>query len=131
MELLRIVLVDDHNWFREGLASLLEAELDIKVVGHGISATDAVRLAQTLLPDIVMLGMSVPGSGLAATRAIAECCPNTCVVILATSMSEEDVVQAAAARASAYIVKGVGAPQLVTALRAIVMGPPHPFLVIP
>jgi two-component system, NarL family, nitrate/nitrite response regulator NarL len=68
-EAIRIVLVDDHPLFRDGVASTLQADPDFEVVGQGASAAEAVRLAQDLLPDMIVLDIDMPGSGLNAVRS--------------------------------------------------------------
>src|SRR5919202_1856513 len=82
---IQIVIVDDHPLFRNGVAQTLRAQPDFEVVGEGASAEDAVRLARELLPDIILLDVTMPGSGLAAAQAIAEACPVTKCVMLTVS----------------------------------------------
>ena len=69
---IRLVIVDDHSIFREGMLSVLATEPDIEIVGQGASAEDAVRLARELLPDIIFLDISMPGGGLNAAQSIVD-----------------------------------------------------------
>ncbi|MEX2029654.1 MAG: response regulator transcription factor [Anaerolineales bacterium] len=119
---LHVVLVDDHTLFREGLATILEAEADIVVVGQGGSAEDAVRLVRHLLPEIVLLDIDMPGGGLEAAQTIAADCPVTKIVILTASEADDHVIAALKRGARAFILKGVAARELVRILRAVAAG---------
>ena len=121
-EPLRIVVVDDHPLFREGVALTLGAEADLDVVGQGASADDAIRLAEELLPDLILVDITMPGGGLKATRAIAATCPATRIVMLTASEAEDDLMAALKAGARAYILKGVPARELIGILRAVYVG---------
>jgi len=119
---LRIVIVDDHPLFREGVAGVLVSEPDIDVVGQGGSAAEAVQLATDLLPDIILLDIAMPGGGVQAARHIAASCPFTKIVMLTASEDEEDVTTALKAGARAYILKGVPARELVRIIRSVWAG---------
>ncbi len=118
----QVVIVDDHPLFREGVAGTLCAESDIEVVGQGETAADALRLGAELLPDILLLDISIPGGGLTVIPKIAAACPVTKIVMLTASEEEDDVVAALKAGARGYIVKGVAARELVRILRSIQAG---------
>jgi two-component system, NarL family, nitrate/nitrite response regulator NarL len=117
-----MVIVDDHPLLREGVAHTLRAEPDIEVVGEGETADDAIRLARDLLPDVILLDITMPGGGVNAARSIAATCPVTKIVMLTVSEEEEDVLAAFKAGAQAYILKGVAARELVSILRAVYVG---------
>ena len=119
---MQIVVVDDHPLFREGVAHTLATEPDIEVVGQGASAAEAVRLAQDLLPDLILLDIHMPGSGLEAAQTITATCPVTRIVMLTVSEEEEDLLAALKAGARGYILKGVPARELVRILRAVCAG---------
>ena len=119
---MQIVVVDDHPLFREGVAHTLAAEPDIEVVGQGASAAEAVRLAQELLPDLILLDIHMPGSGLQAAQTITATCPVTRIVMLTVSEEEEDLLAALKAGARGYILKGVPARELVRILRGVCGG---------
>ncbi|MCL5952431.1 MAG: response regulator transcription factor [Chloroflexi bacterium] len=121
-ESLQVVIVDDHPLFREGVVGTLRAEPDIEVVGQGETAEEAFRLGTELLPDILLLDISIPGGGLSAVPKIAAACPVTKIVMLTASEEEDDVVAALQAGARGYIVKGVAARELVRVLRAVHAG---------
>lgn len=115
---IRIVLVDDHPLFRDGVAGVLQAEADFEVAGQGGSADEAVRLAADLLPDLILLDITMPGGGVQAARQIAQACPFTKIVMLTASEDEDDVTAALKAGASSYVLKGVAARELVRILRS-------------
>lgn len=119
---IQMVIVDDHPLLREGVAHTLRAEPDIEVVGEGETADDAIRLARDLLPDVILLDITMPGGGVHAARSIAATCPVTKIVMLTVSEEEEDVLDAFKAGAQAYILKGVAARELVGILRAVCAG---------
>ena len=119
---LRVVIVDDHVLFRDGLATILAAEADIEVVGQGGSADEAAQLARDLLPEIILLDIDMPGGGLAAARKIAEECPVTRIVMLTASEDDDDLLSALKSGVRAYILKGVAARELLRILRAVAAG---------
>ncbi len=119
---MQLVIVDDHPLFREGVAQTLAKEADIEVIGQGETADEAVRLAETLLPDLILLDVSMPGGGLNAARAIAQCCPATRVVMLTVSEEDDDVLSALKVGARAYVLKGVPGRELVRVLRQVHSG---------
>lgn len=119
---IRVVLVDDHPLFREGVAVTLGSEPDFEVVGQGVNAGDAVRLATELLPDIILLDISMPGGGIEAVRRIALACPVVNIVMLTVSEQDDDVIAALQAGARAYVLKGVGAAELTSIARAVQRG---------
>ena len=116
---IQVVVVDDHPLLREGVATTLSSSPDIDVLAQGASADDAVRLAKDLLPDIVLLDISMPGSGIDAAAAIASACPVVKIVMLTVSEHEEDVLRSLKAGARGYILKGVTARELISTVRAI------------
>ena len=89
---IQVVVVDDHPLLREGVASTLAASPNIEVVGQGDTAEDAIRLARDLLPEIILLDISMKGGGLKAARKIAAAFPVVKIVMLTVSEREEDVV---------------------------------------
>ena len=119
---LRVAIVDDHPLFREGVAGVLVDEPDIDIVGQGSSAAEAIHLATDLLPDIILLDITMPGGGVQAARQIAASCPFTKIVMLTASEDEEDVTAALKAGARAYILKGVPARELVHIIRSVWAG---------
>jgi DNA-binding NarL/FixJ family response regulator len=117
-----VAIVDDHPLFREGVANTLANSPEIEVVGQGSTAEDAVRLARDLLPDVLLLDISMKGGGINAVRTIAESYPVIKIVMLTVSEKEEDVLGSLKAGARGYILKGVTARELVRIVRAIEAG---------
>jgi len=118
----RVVIVDDHPLFRDGVAALLTNDPDFEVVGQGASADDAVRLARDLLPELILLDIDMPGSGLSAAQAIAVQCPVTRIIFLTVSEEDEALVSALKMGARGYILKGVAGRELVRILKAVHSG---------
>ncbi len=121
-EPIRVILADDHPMFRAGVAASLGAADDVELVGQADDARGALALAREHLPDIALLDVNMPGSGLAAARDITSACPATRVVMLTVSEDEDDLLAAMKAGASGYVLKGAGATELVGILRAVSAG---------
>jgi DNA-binding NarL/FixJ family response regulator len=121
-DLIRLLIADDHALFRDGLATILSAEADIEVVAQASNAEEAVRLAVSLRPDIALLDIDMPGSGITAAQQVAQQRPETKIVMLTAMENEDNLVQALKAGAQAYILKGVAARELLRILRAVHTG---------
>jgi DNA-binding NarL/FixJ family response regulator len=119
---IRIVIVDDHPLFREGVAATLRAEEGLEVAGEGGSADDALHLATTLLPDLLLLDLNLPGGGMHAARGVAAACPVTKIVMLTFSEEEADVLSSLKAGARGYILKGVSGRELRRIVRSVHAG---------
>jgi two-component system, NarL family, nitrate/nitrite response regulator NarL len=119
---IRVVVVDDHPLFREGVVAILSADPGIEVVGQGESAQVAVQLAYDLLPDITLLDIDMPGGGLQAVQSIAATCPVVKIVMLTVSADEDHVINAFKLGAHAYVLKGIASRELISVLRAVVAG---------
>ena len=126
MAAIRILVADDHPIYRDGLArSLADAE-DIEVVGAATDGEEAARLTAELLPDLVLLDISMPkGGGLGALEAIRKLPQPPHVAMLTASEEGEDVMQAMRLGALGYVLKGVGADELLTLVRELAAGRPH------
>jgi two-component system, NarL family, nitrate/nitrite response regulator NarL len=118
----RIVVVDDHPLYRQGVVSTLAGEPDMEVVGEGASADEALALCRSELPELALLDVRMPGTGMEAARQINKNCPATKIVMLTVSEDDDDVVEAFRAGARAYILKGVSAKDLTAILRAVHAG---------
>ncbi len=119
-ELIRLLIVDDHPVFRDGLASLLDPLPGIEVVGRAADGAEAVALAAEHRPDVVVMDVQMPGmNGLDATRAITTARPETGVLVL--TMGEDDGTVLAALRAGArgYLRKGAEQDEIVRALTTV------------
>ncbi len=121
--MIRVVLADDHPIYREGLARSLADAGDIVVVGQAADADQAVALAADLKPDLVILDVSMPkGGGLGALARIMQMAAPPPVAMLTASEADDDLMQAIKLGAMGYLLKGVGALELVTLVRDIAAG---------
>ena len=119
---IQLVIVDDHPLFREGLLQTLKAEPDVEIVGQAGTAAEAVTLARELLPDVVLLDITIPGGGLNAVCTIAATSPVIKIIMLTASEAEEDVLAALKSGARGYILKGVSGRELVKIVRDVYAG---------
>ncbi len=121
-EPLRVVLVDDHPVYREGLAELLR-QCGIEVVGSVANGEAALAVVEQTAPDVVVMDLNMPGmSGLEATRLITERSPASRVLVLSVSAQEEDVTDAVLAGASGYVVKDGPIEEVLAGIRAAAAG---------
>src|SRR4051794_33706342 len=105
---IRLVVIDDHPLFREGVTRSLTEIDGFEVVGEGSSAEDALRLAGEEAPDILLLDISLPGGGLNAIAPILSHRPSQKIVMLTVSEESEDLAAALNSGAQGYVLKGVG-----------------------
>ena len=122
MTTIRVALADDHPLFREGVAKTIADQADFVVVGQGANADEAVSLARDLMPDLILLDISMPGSGIEAARQIALACPVVKIVMLTVSEQDDDVMKALKAGARGYALKGIGGEELADILRTVYRG---------
>lgn len=120
---IRVLIADDHEVVRIGLASLLGAQDGLSVVGQASSGTEAVRLSHQLQPDVVVMDIRMPdGSGIEACRAITAQNPGTPVIMLTSHADADALFEAIDAGASGYVLKRVGSGDLVDAVRTVAGG---------
>lgn len=119
----RILLVDDHDIVRLGLMTLLNDQPDMEVVGEASTAGEAVRAAEDLQPDVVLMDIRLPGEGgIEAAGQVTRRVPNSRVVMLTSFADDELVVRAIRAGAVGYVLKQVGNEELLRAIRAAARG---------
>jgi DNA-binding NarL/FixJ family response regulator len=121
--MIRVLIADDHQLFRQGLRQLLELEPDIEVVGEvgdGLKVQEAV---ENLKPDVVLMDINMPTvDGVAATREIVRSNPNIGVIILTMYKEDSYVFQAIRAGARGYLLKSASSSEVVDAVRAVYRG---------
>ena len=121
--MLRIMLVDDHVLFRKGLASLLDSQPNIKVIGEASNGCDAVEFAKVLHPDLIMMDINMPKcDGLQATRSIKQILPDTKIVMLTASDDDQYLFEAMKIGAQGYLLKDLELYQLLDLLDSISKG---------
>jgi DNA-binding NarL/FixJ family response regulator len=119
---LRVVIADDHPFYRDGLARLLR-QSGIDVVGEVPNGEAAIRAVEEFAPDVVVMDLNMPGlSGVEATRFVTERSPSTRVLVLSVSAQEEDVTDAILAGASGYVLKDGPVEEVVAGIRAAAAG---------
>ncbi len=122
---IRVLCVDDHEIMRGGIHYLLLAVDDIELVGDARSGEDAIRLCETLLPDVVLMDMRMPGmDGIQTTQLIRERYPDIQILALTSFEEEEMIQQAMQAGAIGYLQKGISVDELAAAIRSAHAGKP-------
>ena len=117
-DLLRVMLVDDHDLFRTGLRNLLE-EQGVQIVAEASEGASALSLVRELAPEVVVMDLNMPGmNGIEATREIARLAPLTRVVVLTISDQDDDVMDAILAGACGYLLKDSSIQDLMQGIRA-------------
>lgn len=120
---IRVLVVDDHAVVRRGLKLFLDLQEDIAVVGEAVDGGDALEQAGTLRPDVIVMDLVMPKmDGIEATRAVAETCPETKVLVLSSFGDEERVVPVLRAGAAGYLMKNSEPEQLAQAIRTVHAG---------
>ncbi len=123
MRKITVLLADDHAIIRQGLGALLNCEKDIETVGEAENGRQAVELARSLNPDIVVMDISMPMlNGTEAARQIKELLPATKIIILSAHSSEDHIGQVVASGASGYLMKMTSSENLVKAIREVRRG---------
>lgn len=116
---MRVLIVDDHALFRDGLRSLLEAR-GIEFVGEAANGREAIELARQFQPDIVLMDLTMPEvDGLTATRALVTEFPRTKVVVLTASDDESDLFEAIKSGAYGYLLKNLESEEFFRALESV------------
>jgi DNA-binding NarL/FixJ family response regulator len=120
---IEILVVDDHPLFRQGVVNSLEMVNDFKVVGETSSGEDALTLCCKLMPDVVLLDVSMPGwNGIVTAEKIALACPATAIVMLTAADDKDRLLAALKAGARGYVLKGVSAKELADVVRSACAG---------
>jgi DNA-binding NarL/FixJ family response regulator len=122
-QVIKVLLVDDQALFREGLRTLLEVQPDIQVVGEGANGEEALRLAVTHQPEVVLMDLRMPVmDGVTATKRLRSLFPSIRVIVLTTFDDDETVFDGLRAGAVGYLLKDVTSEKLYEAIRAASRG---------
>lgn len=122
-ETITVLLADDHNVLRQGMAQVLDMQRDIEVVAQAANGEEAVRLTAQHRPDIVLMDINMPGlDGVTAARRITSDFPEMGVIILTMYRRDDYVFEAIKAGANGYLLKEVELDELLDAVRAVAQG---------
>jgi DNA-binding NarL/FixJ family response regulator len=119
---LRVVIADDHPFYRQGLAKLL-TQSGVEVVGQASNGPAAIELVERMAPDVAVVDLNMPGmSGVEVTRRLHERMPASRVLVVSVSAQEDDVTEAILAGASGYVLKDGPVEEVVAGIRAAATG---------
>jgi DNA-binding NarL/FixJ family response regulator len=120
---IRVLIVDDHPIFRDGMSSLLESVPGFEVVGEASTGEEAVLLAGESVPDVVLMDIGMPRmNGIEATRAVLEVCPSARVLVLTMYEESESVFAAMRAGARGYLLKDAQSDDITRAIESVARG---------
>ena len=123
MDTLRILIADDHPLFRKGMRTLLTATTDTEVAGEATTGQEAIELADTLQPDVILMDLQMPGiNGIEATRQIVHASPHMRILVVTLFEDDSSVFTALRAGARGYILKDAKEEEIVRAIRAVGSG---------
>jgi two-component system nitrate/nitrite response regulator NarL len=118
-----ILVVDDHPLFRQGVVSALKGEPAFHVLGETDSGEQALQMARTLMPQVILLDISMAGwSGIVTAQKVSLACPATAIVMLTVSDDKDKLLAAFKAGARGYVLKGVSGKELAQVIRSAVGG---------
>jgi DNA-binding NarL/FixJ family response regulator len=120
---IRILVVDDHTLFREGMCAIFENVPDIEVVGQASNGHEAVSQVNSLLPDIVLMDISMPDlNGIEATEQVLALKPDTSIIMLTMVENNDSLFAAMRAGARGYILKGADKAEVLKTIRSVANG---------
>lgn len=122
-DLIRVLIVDDHAPFREGLRALLTSVPEMTVAGEAENGEDAIRKAAKLQPDVILMDIQMPGmNGIEATRLIYQSSPHIGVIALTMFEDDDSVFAAMRAGARGYLLKGADQTEILRAIHSVENG---------
>lgn len=122
-EPLRVLIADDHPLFRNGMRALLGADLETEVIGEATTGDEAVTLAASLQPDVILMDIQMPGmSGIEATRQILRTSPHIRILVVTMFEDDQSVFTAMRAGARGYVLKGAHPDEMLRAIQAVGSG---------
>ena len=120
---MKLLIVDDHVLFREGLASIIRSDAEIEIVGLVGSVQDAIEMAGKTKPDIILMDFNLPdGTGADATRAILDIHPKCGIVFLTMSEKDDNLLTAIRSGGKGYLLKDMHPAKLINAIKAVHRG---------
>lgn len=120
---IRVLVIDDHPLFRQGIRWTLEDAADIEIIGEAENGQEAIKLAERLTPDVVLVDINLPGlNGLEVARVIKRREPRTGIIVLSVYEDDEQLFQAIKVGAAAYSSKDVSAEALIGFIRGVFQG---------
>jgi len=123
MEILQVLIVDDHPLFRKGMRALLDSMPDVEVIGEAQTAEEAIECAEQLQPDVILMDLQLPGSsGLDATREIVRLSPHIHILVITLFEDNDSIFAALQAGARGYILKDTDEEEMIRAIRAVGSG---------
>jgi len=123
MEQVRVLLADDHDLFREGLAGIIRAQSDLQVIGEANDGLEALIKAQELKPDLILMDVQMPGmDGIEAVKQIKQVLPETIIVMLTVRGDDEMLFEALKNGAQGYLLKEIRSKDLLELLRGAMRG---------
>ena len=119
----RVLLADDHELFREGLANIINAQPDFEVIGEARDGLEVFVKAQKLKPDLILMDIGMPGcDGVEATQRIKENLPEMIIVMLTVRDEDEKLFEAIKSGAQGYLLKSIRSRDLISMLRGVMRG---------
>ena len=123
MSKIRVLLVDDHSLFRDGLARILNSQIDFEVIGEATNGLEAIAEAKKLEPDLILMDVTMPVcDGLEATKQIKQELPNVTIVMLTVSDENEKLFEAIRNGAQGYLLKSIRREEMLAMLQGAVRG---------
>ena len=120
---MKILIIDDHVLFREGLAAIIQPQADIEIGGMAGTVREAIEMANALKPDIVLMDFNLPdGTGVDAALAILEKDPSCKIIFLTMSEEDDDLFAAIRSGARGYLLKNAHPRELISGLRSVQNG---------
>lgn len=123
MDRIKVLLVDDHTLFRDGMKALLGRQESVEIIGEAGCGAEGIKKALELSPDVVLMDMNMPDmTGIEAMRKILEVRPDTKILMLTVSEDDEDLFNAVRAGAMGYLLKNVESERLVSSVQQVARG---------